>query len=365
MSLSNTADTASRRKTLQALLDEERLDCVMLSSRENTRYFTGFSGTESLTALSVNGSTLLVDSRYSEQAASQCAGQEIVEIQGSKLRGFAKIALERKWRRIGVEDHDLTVSAYRELQELLPDIQLVSSSSRINKQRWSKDETEIEKIKKAVDLADRAFDELLSQIKIGMTENEVAARLEFLMRLHGASGPSFETIVASGARSALPHGVATDKELVRGNTVVLDFGCVYQGYCSDITRTIFLGEPDRRMLEIYEIVLNAQLTAESAIRAGMTGQACDASARRVIDEAGYAQYFGHSLGHSLGLLIHENPNFSPSCLDPIPAGAVLSVEPGIYLPGLGGVRIEDVGVVRTDRFDVLTQSTKRVIVLNS
>lgn len=353
---------AHRREALMARAARQDLQGVLVISRDNTRYLTGFSGTESMALIVPGTSVILVDCRYIEQAGRQCTDMqaELVQVMYDSLKEQAgRLGI----RRLGIEDAVMTVAEHRAISELLPDVTLVGVSAELSDLRVIKDESETVLIREAVRIADDAWAELLPQIKVGMTEKEVAGRLEFLMRMKGATGPSFDLIIASGWRSAMPHGVASDKRIEAGDTLVMDFGCVYEGYCSDITRTVFVQSVPEEIGRIYDIVLEAQLKAEAEIKAGMKGSDCDAIARAVIDSAGYGAFFGHSLGHSLGLLIHESPNFSPRCRDEIPAGAVLSVEPGIYLPGKGGVRIEDIGRVCTDHYERYTNAAKEKIII--
>ena len=212
-------------------------------------------------------------------------------------------------------------------------------------------------------IAERALDEILREIKPGMTEREIAARLQYLMLYYGAERMSFDPIVASGPNGSMPHAVPTDRKIRAGEFITMDFGCVCEGYCSDMTRTVAVGEVSGEQRRIYEIVLAAQQAGIAAARAGVTGAAVDGAARRVIDEAGYGAYFGHSFGHSVGVEIHEAPNATPSNDEPLPAGAVISAEPGIYLPGKFGVRIEDVIVLGKDGCTDLTLADKSLIVL--
>lgn len=354
---------AARRKRLLNAMQSENMAAVILTSRENTRYFTGFSGTTSVAYLTATEAAILVDFRYVEQAKSQCSDLPVIEVDRQVLSALNNYA--DKWgdEKVGVEDHDLVWRDLLYIRQGNPQAEFVPSSAWINALRTVKDSGEQELIQKAALIADRAFAELLPYIKPGVPEQELAGRLEFFMRAGGAEGPSFETIVASGVRSAMPHGVASEKKIEFGDPVVFDFGCLYKGYCSDMTRTVFVGEVSDKMREVYDVVSAAQTAALKQIKAGLTGANCDSFARDVIEEAGYGAYFGHSLGHSLGLLIHESPNFSPRSTEIIPEGAVLSVEPGIYLPGIGGVRIEDIGVVKKDGFENFTTSPKELLVL--
>ncbi len=352
-----------RREALRALFAQHAVDGVLITSREGSRYFTGFTGTESFAFVTEQEAVILVDSRYIEQAQAQCTDMTVELFQSSLDDHMRRWLSKLQVKRLGVEDSSLTLQVAKRVESWQSNLQLVGMSEALESLRVTKDEHEVSLIKEAVRIADVSWSAVLSQIQVGMTEREVAGRLEFLFRQNGALGPSFETIIASGYRSAMPHGVASDKKIEKGDTIVMDFGCIYEGYCSDITRTVFMGEIPEKMGQVYDIVLDAQIQAESTAKANMPGSEVDAVARKVIDQAGYGKYFGHGLGHSLGLLIHESPNFSPKCQTPIPSGAVLSVEPGIYLPGVGGVRIEDIGMVHDDHFEVYTQSTKEKIIL--
>jgi Xaa-Pro aminopeptidase len=261
-----TIDYALRRTRLRQQPETEQTDCILLSSRENNRYYTGFSGTTSLTVLTPEASFILLDSRYSEQGSAECPGTEVLEIRENPLVAFAALAERRHWQTIGIEEQSISLADHQALQGFLPRALLSPLAEAINRPRICKDEAELARIRKAVQIADAALADLLPQIRLGMSENEVAGLLEYLMRRGGAAGASFETIAASGVRSALPHGVAGTRRLSRGDTLVLDFGCIYEGYCSDITRTVFLGEPSVRMREIYEIVSQAQRADRTGLR---------------------------------------------------------------------------------------------------
>lgn len=354
---------ARRLEALRASLEANGLEAVQIHSRENSRYFAAFSGTTSEILLSLEGAWIFVDSRYREQALRQCEGYEVIQAQTGLLQALGDFAAAKKLKRLGFEDESLSVREFRKLQESCPDAEFKGCSDALNRLRWIKDEEELLCIREAVRIADEAFAETWPQLRPGMRELELSALLEYNMQKRGASGPSFATIAASGLRSAMPHGVATDKRIEAGDTVTLDFGCIYKGYCSDITRTFFVGSANPRILDIYQIVLKAQLAAEAAVRPGMRGDEGDRFARQVIEDAGYGAYFGHGLGHSLGLAIHEAPGLSPSFRETLPEGVILTVEPGIYVPGLGGVRIEDTCLLKSDGLEVLTQASKDVLIV--
>jgi Xaa-Pro aminopeptidase len=241
--------------------------------------------------------------------------------------------------------------------------ELVPFSGIIEKLRLIKTDAEIKILKVAADIADAAFKHILDFLRPGKTELEVSNELEFFMRRAGATSSSFDTIVASGYRSALPHGVASDKVIEAGDIVTMDYGCYYNGYVSDITRTVAVGEPDAKLKEIYDIVLEAQLLGMAGIKPGMTGREADAITRDYITEKGYGEYFGHSTGHGIGLEIHEGPGLSMKSDVILEPGMVVTCEPGIYIPGLGGVRIEDDTLITKDHNEALTHSTKELIIL--
>lgn len=355
----------ARIEKLRNLLDENLLEAVLLTSRENNRYFANFTGTTSICLLTDKVAKIYVDSRYIEQAKVQCGAFEAVLVTrpvNTLMEDLAALGV----KKIAIEDEDVTISYLNSLKKINNDLEYVSLSSLISKIRYIKDEFEIEQLKIAAKLADNAFNDLLKFIKVGMKENELAAYIENHMRMNGASAPSFDTIVASGYRSAMPHGVASDKVIESGDIVTIDFGCIYNGYCSDTTRTIFVGEvKNEKLFDIYNVVLEAHLKAEQQVRAGMTGQEADTIARDVIKNAGYGEYFGHSLGHSTGLLVHELPSLSQAYKEKLPVGSMVTIEPGIYIAGLGGVRIEDSCLVHEDHLEPFNKTTKDILIINN
>ncbi|THF75920.1 M24 family metallopeptidase [Cohnella fermenti] len=348
----------------RAALGELGGDAILVTNAFNRRYLTGFTGSAGVVLISAEHAALVTDFRYREQAPQQAKGFEIAE-HGPGLYGDVA-ALLAKWgvAKLLIEENDLNHATFLSIQEKLKPIELVLSNGIIEKQRVVKDEAEIAVIQEAADLADRAFGHILGYIKPGVTEESVALELEFFMRKEGASGTSFETIVASGERSSLPHGKASDKIIGSGEFVTLDFGAYYKGYCSDITRTVVVGQPTDRHREIYAIVLEAQLHALANLRPGMTGHEGDALTRDIITRYGYGEYFGHSTGHGIGLEVHEGPRLARNSDTILTPGMIVTVEPGIYLPGFGGVRIEDDVVVTDDGIKILTRSPKELIVLD-
>lgn len=356
-----------RIQQLRELIKNEKLDAILIGSEANRRYLSGFTGSNAMLYISLNQTILVTDFRYLEQVAKEAPDFICVD-QGQKglLATTVACAQEEGIKRIGFEAQHVSYSQYLELSQHTA-FEWVPTTKIVEGLRQIKDEEEIEKLRKAEAIGDLAFKEVIPFIKAnwekGLTENEIALHLEQSMRRHGASGLSFSSIVATGAKSSLPHAQPGEEKLQKGDFVVMDFGCIYEGYCSDMTRTIVIGEASKKHLEIYETVLRAQKAALEGIRPGMKGASVDAIARDIIKEAGYGAYFGHGLGHAVGLEIHENPRFSMLEQTEIKPGMVLTVEPGIYLPGFGGVRIEDMVVITEEGIDNLTHSPKDLIII--
>ena len=297
-----------------------------------------------------------------EQAQEQTQGFEIVRVDNNYPEKIASLAQGKQ--RVGVEEEQLPLTDFRRYQGALNWCDLIDSSSIITKMRQIKDDSEIHAIRKIISMTDKAFSDVLNIIQQGRTEAEIALELEYSLRRMGASDRSFDYVVASGHRSSLPHGIASNKKLDNGDLVTMDFGGKYKGYCSDLTRTVCISQPDSKQKEIYSIVLEAQQAGIDAIKPGLTGKEIDAVAREVITKAGYGEYFGHGLGHALGLEIHETPRLNTKETQPLQSGMVVTVEPGIYIPGWGGVRIEDVILVTDNGAEVLTQASKQFIIIN-
>ncbi|NLX77416.1 MAG: aminopeptidase P family protein [Clostridiaceae bacterium] len=354
-----------RLNNLRKAMRDEGLEGFLITSRQNTFYFTGFTGSTSKCLVTMEKAYLVVDFRYAIQARQQVfQGIEVIEYEKSFNDTLNALCLDEKISGLGIEGDDITFSGYKSLKESLTGVSSFRDlQNRLNEIRMIKDETEIEKIQKAVDIADRVFEYILPFLKPGVKEIDIASEMEYEMKKLGAKGPSFETIVASGPRSALPHGVAGLRELKSGDAVVLDFGAIYEGYCSDITRTVFIGKPSEELFKIYNIVLKAQLEAINNARTGMTGRELDNHARNIIYGAGYEKCFGHGLGHGVGVEIHEKPSVSPRGDDILKSGMVFSIEPGIYIEGTGGVRIEDLVLLTDEGVKVLTAAKKDLIVL--
>jgi len=347
---------------LRARFSELGIDGMLITNGYNRRYMTGFTGTAGVVLIGEKKAVFITDFRYVEQASRQINGYEIIQHMGSIIDEVAKQAADLGIKRLGFEQDHLSFATYKSYENTVQ-AELVPVSGVVEKLRLIKSDAEIKILKEAAEIADAAFQHILSFIRPGIREIDVANELEFFMRKNGAISSSFDIIVASGYRSALPHGVATEKVIEKGEFVTLDFGAYYKGYCSDITRTVAVGEVSEELRSIYKIVLEAQLRGMTGIKPGMTGREADALTRDYITGKGYGDYFGHSTGHGIGLEVHEGPGLSVRTDTVLEPGMVVTVEPGIYIPGLGGVRIEDDTVVTKDGNESLTHSPKDLITL--
>ena len=352
-----------RVDSLRQLMPASRLDGVLAYSNENRRYLSGFTGSTGFVVIGKNIAGFITDFRYMEQAAKQCNGFEIVIQSNNLMEKIAETLRKAGIRRLGIEEDFMTVGFCEDLKRALPGIELLPARSIFAKLRITKDASEVESIRKAADIADEAFKQLLGYIKPGLRETEVALELEYYMRKNGASATSFDSIVASGVRSSLPHGVASEKIIKTGEFLTLDFGCVYNGYCSDMTRTVFIGKAAEKHRRIYDLVLKAQVAALEGIKPGVTGKSVDRIARDIISAEGFGEYFGHGLGHGVGLAVHEDPRLSVLGENILEAGMIVTDEPGIYIPDFGGVRIEDLVLVTEKGAETLSKSPKELIEL--
>ena len=337
-------------------------DGVFLTSPHNLRYFTGFRGGEGIALITGESRYLFVDSRYTVAAGLEAPDFEVVEF-GAGQRN-AEIAQRLSGiRSLVFEDEFLTVQEFRGFQKAWEQVEWIGRSSEIEALRMVKSEEELRWMREAEQIGGDAFLAVIPEIRPGAAENEIAAELEYQMRRGGAEGTSFETIVVSGQKASMPHGKPDGKKLAYGDFVTMDFGCRFGGYCSDMTRTVVVGKASGEQKKIYAAVLAAQQKGLDTIRAGILGRDADRAARAVIEEAGYGRFFGHALGHGVGLLIHELPNLSPRCEIRLEPGMVVTCEPGIYVPGLGGVRIEDMVRVTGDGMENLTRLSKELLEL--
>lgn len=351
-----------RINKLREKMKNNSIDAFLIIGDENRNYLSGFTGNESFSLITLEEAFFITDSRYVEQAKLQVKGYSILEYIGKIIPYICEIVNSKNIKTLAIEEEVMRVSFYEDISAIFKG-KIIKGEELLNDLRIIKDREEIDKIKKAASIADEGFNHILNFIKEGMTEKEIAIELEFFMRKRGAESLSFETIAASGYRSALPHGAASDKKIESGEFLTLDYGCIYEGYCSDMTRTIVIGEPTEKMILIYDIVLEAQNRALNAIKDGAICKDVDRVARDYIKKSGFGDYFGHGLGHGVGREIHEAPRVSKIGETVLKSGMVITDEPGIYLPNEFGVRIEDLVLVTEEGFEVLSTSPKELICL--
>ncbi len=352
-------DFATRQSNVRHDLAEVA-PALLVTHLPNIRYLCGFSGSAAVLLLPASGqATLITDGRYTQQARAEAKAARVVITKSTLFADAAKLV---RGRALAIEAEHVTVHAARALQKLLPNaVRLKPTGNLVERRRMIKDAAELRALRTAVRLGSSVFGFALAALKVGVRENNVAGALEFAARGAGADGMSFETIVAAGKRSALPHGRASAARLPRRGFVVLDYGVILGGYCSDMTRTVHLGKPDAWARGVYEAVLEAQLAGIAAARPGVTAGQVDAAARKVLTGAGFGRFFTHSTGHGVGLEIHEAPRLAKGQEQVLTPGMVITIEPGAYVPGRGGVRIEDMVAVTDRGCDVLTPTTKELI----
>ena len=351
-------------KRIQPELRRRGLDGMLVTDEKNQRYTSGFPITDGAVVVGLEKSWLITDSRYIE-AAEAAVDSSLTEVvlydREHPLTGIIR-SLCSGMARLAAENKKLSHAGYLGYEKALGR-ELLPAGDLFETLRASKTEEEIACMIEAQRISEKALETVLHIIKPGMTERQVAAELVYNMLKNGSEGNSFDPIVITGSKTSLPHGVPGDKVIQSGDFVTMDFGSIKHGYCSDMTRTVAVGSASEEMRNVYDTVLRAQLAGIAAARAGVPGKEIDAAARKVISDAGYGKYFGHGFGHSLGLDIHELPNANPSGEAPMPAGAVCSAEPGIYIPGRFGVRIEDVMVIREGGAEIITKAPKELVVL--
>ena len=356
--------TRRRTDALRAIFAEKKIDAAFICSGPGVRYLSGFAGTPGDASLLITPEKayIFTDSRYTIQAGEQCP---YYELKSASALDYVKVSecLPGGNAFIGFENLDISYNNFIRLKEAAGTDNFVDLGGAVKDLRNIKDDTELENIKRACEIACQAIAATVPFIKDGVMELDLATELEYRMKKLGASGPSFDTIVASGVRGALPHGLASEKKVRNGEMITFDFGSLYNGYCSDMTRTFALGEPDPEMVKIYNIVLEAQLAGIDAFKAGMTGGDLDRVSRDIITEAGYGQYFGHGLGHGVGLEIHEGVGVGKTSRSILAERTVFSIEPGIYIENKGGVRIEDLVTCVDGVKTVLTASSPKALMI--
>ncbi len=349
---------------ITAQLDAYQLDALCITSQPGEYYAVGLKG-EGVVLVTRQGCHYFTDSRYIELAQNTVTNADVTMVTPHQDHlALASLVLEHYGlKRVGIEEAYLTVERWQKMKIAFPaDTELVPAGKLLTELRSAKTEEELAVMQKAQDITDQVFAEICEFLHAGVTESEVAAQLTYLQMKHGAEGNSFPPIVASGANGSMPHAIPTAKPIQKGEFVTMDFGCIYQGYCSDMTRTVAIGQPSDEMRRVYDAVLEAQLAGIAAAKAGVPGCDVHNAAWDVLKKYGYGDYFGHGFGHSLGIEIHESPNANRANTKPLPAGAVLSAEPGVYLPGKFGVRTEDVIFLTETGNRILTHAPKHLII---
>lgn len=364
------APAVARLENLRGKMAALRFDSLLVSSLPNVHYLTGFTGSSGAVLLTPTQTVFFTDSRYDLQSHAEVKGATIRIDKGDALLAAARWGAAQPLGRTGFDSGTLTVNQHARVKSILAEsrrqkhkARLVPALNVVEDLRVIKDEAEVELLRRAVQLGSRCLEEVLPYVKEGVREFELAAEIEYRMRRYGGEKPAFETIVAFGERTALPHARPTDRPLQANGFVLFDLGVILSGYCSDMTRTVYWGKAPARARKMYKAVLDAQLASEAAVHAGLTCGDADRAARRVLEKQGYGRYFSHSTGHGVGLEIHENPRVAAKQTTVLQEGMAITIEPGAYVPGFGGVRIEDIVIVRKDHAEVLTQTPKQLLEL--
>jgi len=346
------------------ILNRENLDGIFLTAVPNVRYLSGYTGVDSFSLVSPKGNAFITDYRYIEQAQKECKGYDVIlyRAPNKKLTDVIKDHCRKNGiKRLGFERKNISLELYETVRTEVEDVELVPAAGLVEELRYVKDGYEQDCLRKACDITDRAFFKLINIIKAGMTEKEVELELHYLLRKYGADDRSFDIIVAAGKNSSKPHAIPSDYRISKGDLVTLDFGALCEGFHADMTRTVIMGKPDKKQAAVYDTVKRAQEEALKKIKAGVKGSSPDKAAADIVADAGYEKYMGKGLGHGIGLLIHEEPFMSPTCERILEAGNVITVEPGIYIPDWGGIRIEDSVIVSKEGCEIITNSSKELI----
>jgi len=344
-------------------MQDRGLEAFLVSSLPNIRYLSGFTGSHGLCVVTRAEAVLITDSRYARQSRMEARRCRRIITAFGLFETVRADGMLKMRRRVGFESHHVSYAQYRSLKRLFPRVSFSGQTDVVEEIALVKDPVEVESIRKAALISDRVFAEIVPLIRPGVMEAEIAAEISYLLKSHGGERDAFEPIVASGERAVLPHARPTEKRIRRGEMVILDYGTTCNGYCSDITRTVVVGRASRRAREMYALVLDAHAAAIAAARAGITARELDAVARERLRLAGYGRYFVHSLGHGIGLSIHERPRISPLSTERLQVGSVVTFEPGLYVPGVGGVRIEDDVVLTGTGCRVLSGAPRELMIL--
>lgn len=351
-----------RIKKVQQKLKEENLDAFVITTLSNVRYLSGYSGSNGILVITPKSSVFLTDFRYKDQSKKEVKGSKIFLGSRDLFDDLPKLKeLKGKKIKLGFESKNLNCNNYLRVKSILPDVLLIPTEDLVESILIQKEPQEIEKIKKATAITDQVFSQILGFIQPGITEIDLAAEIEYMIRKQGADCVAFDTIVASGKRSALPHGKASKKKIKQNEPVTLDFGAIVDGYVSDMTRTVMVGKASKKFKKIYKTVLSSQQKAIKFAKPKLKCFELDKMARDVIKKAGFGKYFGHGLGHGIGLLVHDYPQVNEKSQELLKQGMVITIEPGIYIPNWGGVRIEDDILITRSGCEVLTHSPKNLI----
>lgn len=353
----------NRINKIRKVMQKKNMEAFIVNNNSNCFYLSGFTGSSCMLLFTPDNNYFITDFRYRDQAKSEIEGYKIIEINNKKLEKIYELLKKENIKKLSFEACEVTFAEYEKYKDKFNTIELIPVKNVIQDLRIIKEENEIEKIKEAVKIADKAFLHIINYIKPGVRERDLALELEFFMKKKGGKKNPFPFIVASGVRSALPHGVAGNKKINKGELLTIDFGTVYENYCSDMTRTIVVGKPTKKQKKIYNLVLKAHMEVINRIRAGMSCKEADALARNIIDNAGYKENFKHGLGHGLGIEVHEQPKVSYKQENILKENMVITDEPGIYISQWGGVRIEDDIVVKKEGCQVLNNTSKELIVI--
>jgi Xaa-Pro aminopeptidase len=356
-------DHPLRRGRLVARLPERTIDALAVGDLANVRYLTGFTGSNGMVVVGQVGSVFLTDGRYEEQSRHEVPDLERLASRNGFVAPLRDACRSLGIARLGFEAKHLSVARWRELESGLEGIELIPTEGEVEQLRWTKDAEELRMLEQAQEATDQAFDAILDTLALGMTERQVSLELDSEMRRAGADAPAFDSIVAFGENAAEPHHEPGHRVLEEGDVVKLDFGALWDGYHADMTRTIAFGSPPPELRKVHDVVREAQQAAIDAVREGVVAAEIDRAARALIERAGYGDAFSHGLGHGVGLQIHEGPWFHPSSGDVLPAGTVMTVEPGVYLPGVGGVRVEDIVEVTAGGCRVIPTATRELVEL--
>ena len=353
----------SRINKLNEQIHAKNLDGMYITNLTNIRYLTGFTGSAGSMLIVNNENYFFTDGRYIEQSKRQVKNCKIHIVGGAHFKAISDQGLIKNNCKIGFESDHMSVTFFDALSTLINNVEWVKCNGIIEKIAAIKDKLEIESLQTAIDITDEVFIQIIPELKIGAKEIDIAAKISYLFKMNGAEGDSYDSIIGSGWLGALPHARPTDKQFAKGDFVVMDFGALYNGYHADMTRTVVIGEATEKHKEIYDIVLESQLAGIDKAKAGVTGAMVDDACRKIIMEAGYGDKFIHSTGHGIGLEVHTYPRISNMNKDPLLENYVITIEPGIYLEGWGGVRIEDDCWIKKDRCVPLNKSTKEMLVL--